>query len=233
MRPNLVLFALLAVVLATSTHAAPPSPWTRVAQQPSDIDLAPAATDQQTTIMQQPMEAAIAPQPYAMGSYGYADQQTARKCQCAQYFGGYGPLWETYCSEKGRCGLKGAAGCGCGQSVPCASGCSTGIKPLFKGKRLYRGGCEASCCDQGDCHTPRLRMPRRRKACGHVNVGCDCTSPTTKQMEVAPDGIGSPPAPEPSSDEQIAPPPPLNVEATAPSARRTWSTHTVGLLPGH
>jgi hypothetical protein len=228
MRPNLVLFALLAVVLTTSALAAPPSSMNRATQEQADVDLAPA--DESVVVDQQPMAGAIAPQPYAMGSYGgYMDSQAARKCQCAQYFGGYGPLWETYCYEKHMCGLKGARRCGCGQTAACGHGCSTGVRPLFKCKRLYRGSCD--CCDQPSCHTPRLRRPLRDKGC-HVEAGCDCLGPVTKQLEVAPDGMGSPPAPEPSEDGQVTPPPPVNVEAsTAPSSRRAWSSRTVGLLP--
>ena len=233
MRPTLVLLALLAVVFATTAFAASPSSMNRTQEQ-ADVDLTPAdqsaVVDQPAVVGHQPMVESHAPQPYQMGSYsGHLDTNATRKCQCAQHFGGYGPLWETYCYEKQLCGLKGAHGCGKGACGAACSTCSPGVQPLFKCKRLYRGSCD--CCDQPACHTPRLRRPLRNKGC-HVEPGCDCTGSMPKQMEVVPDVIGVPPAPEASEEGQVAPPPPVNVEASqAASSRRGWTSRNVGLLP--
>jgi hypothetical protein len=233
MRPTVVLLALFAVFLTASAHAAPPDSLRRV-QDPPVVDLAPA--DDVIVGDVQPI-ADLAPQPYVPGSYGrngYLDPQADRKCQCAQYFGGYGPLWENYCYEQ-RLGRlhKGCRCRGCRESADCGPDCTVGVQPLFNGKRLHRNRCD--CCDEPSCHVPRLRRPLRRKAFD-TQSSCDCLGPVTESypMEVSPGKIGAPPGPEaPEIDvDQVAPPPPVNVEVSNMiSSRRTWTPRTVGLLP--
>ena len=126
---------------------------------------------------------------------------------CADYFGGFGPLWDTYCADKQRCG-----------STSCASNAS----------------CQ-SCTVRPRLQVRHRRVRSQCDSCGGAGTTCDCMGSGQALPSDAQFDIGQPPQPvQPTPADTPSPATPqLDTSAAVPpkaaSARRSsWPSRTVG-----
>lgn len=144
---------------------------------------------------------------------------------CAEQFGGFGPLWETYCADKNRC---------CGAATACG--------PSTRYPRFEDCGCRARCAPPllSGYYWQALRARfQRSDCCTFPSCDCDCTTPTMFESDEAALQQAVPPA-EPSpampdeADQLVPAPPPGPPEptpATSTSSRRSWMQKRVDALP--
>jgi hypothetical protein len=223
MHGHFVLSVLLSLVCVSSTYAA--GPQDDPAPVPPDMNLdGPALindeafTNSDSVISAQP----AVTRPRYVTYRGFEAQHRSDGCNCcAEYFGGFGPLWETYCADKNRC-WGAAAACGPSPCYPrCGFGCRVGCAPpLFSGyywqavrTRFHRPSCCATSSCDCDCAAPAMSEPVE-----------------TTPQEATPQEVTQPAEPTPAQPEQSvepAPtPPPAPPDATTPatntSSRRNW-----------
>lgn len=145
----------------------------------------------------------------------------AEKRCCAEHFGGFGPLWESYCSDRNRC-CGAATGC---EPAECYPTLRCGLFPPRLGLhrhpvrvRLHGPGCGCSSGAACDC------------ACGAgmTEAGAGAMTPEpaqSPQPEPAAPAEPTPEQPEPAVDPAPPPPPPeppAAQEAKNGSSRRGW-----------
>ncbi len=136
---------------------------------------------------------------------------------CADYFGGFGPLWESYCADKQR---------GC-----CASACAS-----------VRACAPAALCDSctlrsrlPSLHLRGLHARQECDPCGTATVACDGGASGSVRASGDPLNIGSPPEPtEAHEPTQGATPSDVDSPANEPakpvtSARRGWLNRAIGV----
>ena len=237
MHGHFVLSVLVSLALVASTRAA----------GPDDPAPAPSFAPNGTVLLNDQaapsLDPALEAQPVSSGPRHYAYRQYTSqnpadddggKC-CAEYFGGFGCLWESYCADRHR-------GCGaaaCGSAACGASGCRA--MPCYPSLRTSLGLPRA--CD--GCRRSALRVRSHGPGCRGTpcDCGCDAASPAMiGPGEVAPQEVG--PTPEPTlaepekalepaptpvtPDESIQPAPPPTLEAPdaqavkSASSRRNW-----------
>jgi hypothetical protein len=226
-----VLSVLLSLVCVTTTYAAGPQDDPAPVPPGMNLDGPALINDEALTNS----NSVITDQPTVTRSRyvayrGFEAQHRSDGCNCcAEYFGGFGPLWETYCADKSRC-WGAAAACGPSPRYPrfdfgCRAGCAP---PLFSG--YYWQALRARCHRPGWFGTP---------ACD-----CDCAASATSEaaeatpQEPAEPGPAAPTEPTPAQPEQsVAPaptPPPAAADATPAtniSSRRNWLQKRVGAPP--
>jgi hypothetical protein len=224
MHGHFVLSVLLSLACVASTCAAgpdddpPPIPPSIILDGPALIN-DQALTDSGPAMPVQP--AAAGPRHFAYRGFETRYRSDDGNC-CAEYFGGFGPLWETYCADKNRCRGPAAA---CGRS-PCYPSCGFGC----------RAGC-ATMLDRSRRQIPRARIHgpgcRATPACD-----CDSAAPATEPVESTTQEVGEPAAPTPAQpDESVQPAPtpppdpPAAKEPVSTSSRRGWMQRRAGSLP--
>jgi len=227
MHGHFVLSVLLSLACVATTCAA--GPQDDPAPAPPGLNLVgpalinnEALTNSDSAITAQPSIA----KPRYVGYRGFETQHRSDDCNCcAEYFGGFGPLWETYCADKHRC-WGAAAACGPSSCYPrCGLGCRIGCAPpLFSG--YYRKAFRARC-HRFDC-------------CVGPSCDYDCGAPAMSEpLEMTPQEAAEPAEPTPAQPEQSvepAPaPPPAPPDATPAmntSSRRSWlQKKRLGALP--
>lgn len=225
MRGHLVLYVLLSLACVAPTCAAspgddpPPVP-------PSTVLDGPALSSDQALIDSGPATSVL---PATMGPHhrayrGYVAPQVSEDCRCcSEHFGGFGPLWETYCADKHRC-CGAAVGCGSSRCCPQSGfGCRAECAPLSVGPRWQL-----------------LRLRIAHPGC-RVVTSCDCDSAvpaTAEPAETTSQGVEQPAEPTPAQPEKSAepaPPAPPDSpnapETVTTSSRRGWSPQRGGRLP--
>lgn len=170
--------------------------------------------------------AAIRVQPASVGLRhpGYRTWAAARPTEadsrcCAEYFGGFGPLWETYCADRNQpCGA--AAACvpaRCGPPQRCS------LLPLRWGAcrqpvRVRLHGSSCGCCSGSACdYVPAAAMTEQADA--------ERTPPDPAEVPQADEETPAPVQPDPALEPAPpAPPPepPAAEEAKNASSRRGW-----------
>lgn len=225
MRGHLVLFVLLCLMCDAPTRAAGPAD-DPIPVPPGMILDGPALTNDQTLTDSGPMVSVLpaTASPRHVAYRGFETPQRSDDCNCCgEYFGGFGPLWETYCADKHRC-WGAAAACGSSRCYPsCGTGGRPRCAPLFNGSRwqMMRARiCGAAC---------RL-VP---------SSDCDCAAPAMMEPDDATsEEVGEPAAPTPAQpDESVQPvpspppDPPAADEAVTTSSRRGWLQQRGGGLP--
>jgi len=120
---------------------------------------------------------------------------------CADYFGGFGPLWDSYCCDKQR-------GCGTAACAPCRS-----CRPLRGARARFHAHatCGGACCEAAP--------------------GCDCAGPAPmlplaeeQQEEAVPMQPAETEVPETSATSSS---PKFSPTATSrKSSRRSWQNRT-------
>lgn len=213
-----ILSVLLSLVIVASTRAAgpdDPAPVPNFAPDASVLFNDPAPPKLDPVIDAQPARGGSYPYS-SRGEYAQRPAIDEGNC-CAEYFGGFGCLWETYCADRRRgCGAAACGVTGCRPmpvypSLRCAiglPGAVNGPRLLTPRTRIHRSGCRVTPCD----------------------CGCDTESPAmTRPGEMAPQEVGAPAEPTPAAPDdsiQPAPPPTLDVpdvqEAKSVSSRRNW-----------
>lgn len=220
----LVLFATPVVAQSTDLLLGDAS----VAPPAATLSPAPVATHQLTMMgagcgcQSQAIEmpcSTCGPQP-RMSHHGYyrAVREGMRDQQCcADSFGGFGPLWESYCADKQR---------GC-----CASACTR-----------VQACAPAALCDPctlrsrlPSLHLRGLRVHQQCDHCGAANASCDGDVPGSTRVKADPLNIGQPPEPtEAQESSQGVTPPEVDSPASEPakpvtSARRGWLNRTIAV----
>lgn len=127
---------------------------------------------------------------------------------CADYFGGYGPLWGSYCCDKQRGWGAPAAAC-----APCR-----GCRPILgaRARGHVCNACGAACCEAA--------------------TACDCTGPAPMlppEDEQPQPAIPPEPAPPavPSESAASARPKFSPITTPAKSSRRGWKERTAQWRP--
>jgi hypothetical protein len=137
-------------------------------------------------------------------------------CQCADHFGGFGPLWDSYCADKHRC--RGCATARCGV-MACPGICHV-PPPTFRGPSWWHG--------------MRARM-HRQVPCGSGGT-CDAPACDSAADSISEDAEGQvrevgispwetsdvPPLPVPEDDRVSGPRSHSSVPAHPTSSRRAW-----------
>lgn len=99
---------------------------------------------------------------------------------CAQHFGGFGPLWDSYCADKQRCCFD--------EQRCCAETCAPAAPCLPCMPRAW----------------PKLRRRHTHAQCDVcTGSACDGTNSGTVAPEQAPLDIGQPPNPQPQPEPAV------------------------------
>jgi hypothetical protein len=223
MHGHLVLSVFLGLAIMASTYAAgsdDPAPAPNFPPNGSVLlnDQVPPSLD--PALDAQPASAG----PYHNGDRGYYAQHSAidegtvdkGNC-CAEYFGGFGCLWETYCADRHR---------GCGAVGGRVSGCRP--MPVYPSLRCAIG--RPLALDRSGWQTRRTRIHRPGCRVTPCDCGCDTASAAViGPSETAPQEVGVPLEPipaEPYEATEPAPPPTLDTpdvpEVKNASSRRNW-----------
>lgn len=172
MRGLVVLSLIFSLVCLAPTYAVGPED-DPVPAPPSVLD-GPALSNGQVMMEDGPVATVlpVTAGPHHMAYRGMRAAQNDCNC-CGEYFGGFGPLWETYCADK-KCGCWGAtAACGSPRCYPSFRSCfglsaRCRCTPIFTGcrwqmmrARLCNIGCrKVTSCDYGcDCAEPVMTDP--------------------------------------------------------------------------
>lgn len=229
MRGHLVLIVLLGLLCVHPTYAA--GPTDDPVPVPPGMNLSGPALANNPTLMESDPAVSVLPtalHPPHVGSHpGYGAQRKSDDCDCcAEYFGGFGPLWETYCADRQRCwGITAACESSrCYPSFRDCLGCRARPSPLLE-----------------SCRFPALRARLSGPACRRMpSCSCDDAAPAEMMMpaETATHEIGEPAQPTPAQPEEAVEPepsppsdPPAAHEPVVTSSRRGWSPQRTGRLP--
>ena len=123
---------------------------------------------------------------------------------CGDYFGGFGPLWESYCADR----LYGCFGKGCSSSACSTSDCTA---------RKWRPLC-GICRGRGCAHCDACAVTVDSCDCAGPNAGVITESPTTDigaPPEVAPPQAAEPTAQTPQTEFPVS-------SERQTSSRRGW-----------
>jgi hypothetical protein len=235
----LMLFTmmLLAVMFFTAAAVAQPvdvqpgegnvaSPAPAISPAPAAADHSLALSDGCGCQTEAPCTACGAPARMRHHGYYRAMRQsmTDNEC-CADCFGGFGPLWETYCADKQRC---------CGQ--PCcgaaACECVTVCEPAAP---CTPGPCKSLRSRLSSLHLRGLHANRQCDGCGAATASCDCDASESTIPKSGQLNIGNPPVPSEAQQPSVSPTPsdgdkPADEPANkVTSARRGWLNRTIDL----
>ncbi len=213
-----ILVVLLRLVLAGSTSAVGPDdavPTPGIMLDGPTLAQEEAFSDSGTVIPAQPTSAG----PRHLVYRNWAEtrpRDTDPRC-CAEHFGGFGPLWESYCADRNR---------GCGAVTACEPArCHSTLR------------CGLSPPRQGVCRQP-VRVRLHGLGCGcSSGAACDCAGdgaltevgaePTAQEpVESSQPEPAAPVAPAPAQPEpavEPGPPPPLPEPPAAQEAKNTSS----------
>lgn len=135
---------------------------------------------------------------------------------CCDCLGGFGPLWETYCGDKQRCGcLSGCQGACHGGLTALCTPCATALRSRLP-----------------SLHLRPLRIRRSCDCCGEAAASCQCESAAVAAPGGTPLEIGPPPEPteaeQPAATPAVPETPPEPPAGEVTSARRGWLNRAAG-----
>jgi hypothetical protein len=225
MRGPLVLYVLLSLTCVAPTCAASPGDDPAPVPPSTNLD-GPALPSDEALIDSGPTMSALpattGPRHLAYRGFETAQQSDDCRC-CSEYFGGFGPLWGTYCADKHRC---------CGAAVACGSSRCCPRSGL---------GCRAECAPLSVGSRWQLMRLRIAHPGCRIVTSCDCDSAVpavATPAEATSEGVDQPAEPTPAQLEKSAepapptPPDPPNAQETiTTSSRRGWSQQRGGRLP--